>query len=419
VIRSTAAALFVSVCVCIAGCSPKVVREPAPVGHGPVVRVLLDEAAGPFTVTCGGGFHVEAEGGAVVTRSNTSSTITIGAAGGSLQILLNPQGSSAAVEGEAYITPFRSGSLVYAGVTYGGRILVQAGESNKLRLINVVPLEVYLEGVLPHEMGDPGPDGFAALEAQAVAARTYAMKRMEARVGEVFDVYASVQDQLYRGMTGTNRLASGAVRETRGMVLMYDGRLAGTYYCATCGGHTSDIRPVWPHRESGAYLRGVLDRAPGERESFCAGARNFRWSYAFTGRELGRILRRTIPSELGVPADRVGTLVDLRIAERSESGRVRKLEIVTSQGTYGAEADRIRWVLALDPDRGTILPSTMFELRKEMRDGRLAYITVVGGGNGHGVGMCQNGAIKMARRGYPYDVILAHYYPGTKLVRRY
>jgi stage II sporulation protein D len=286
-------------------------------------------------------------------------------------------------------------------------------------VINVVPLEVYLEGVLPHEMGDPGPDGFAALEAQAVAARTYALKRIEARTGEAFDVYASVQDQLYRGMTGTNRLASGAVRDTRGLVLAHEEGLASTYYCATCGGHTSDIRPVWPQREPAAYLRGVLDRPPGGKESFCAGARNFRWSFAFTGRELGRILRKTIPNELKVPAERVGALIDVKIAERGESGRVRQLEIATSLGAFDVEADRIRWVLAPDPDRGKILPSTMFELRKEMRNGRLVLITIVGGGNGHGVGMCQNGAIEMARRGYPYDEILAHYYPGTSLVRRY
>jgi stage II sporulation protein D len=72
-----------------------------------------------------------------------------------------------------------------------------------------------------------------------------------------------------------------------------------------------------------------------------------------------------------------------------------------------------------DPEAGRILPSTLFNLHKEMNNQRVASVSIVGGGNGHGVGMCQNGAIGMAKRGYTRDMILSHYYPGTEISKRY
>ena len=95
--------------------------------------------------------------------------------------------------------------------------------------------------------------------------------------------------------------------------------------------------------------------------------------------------------------------------------RVGRLEIRTSTGTFNVEGDRIRRALMLDVAKGRILPSTMFDLEKRMSGGVIASVDIVGGGNGHGVGMCQNGAIGMARRGYAYDMILQHYYPGSEL----
>jgi stage II sporulation protein D len=283
----------------------------------------------------------------------------------------------------------------------------------------VLPLETYLEGVVPHEIGNPGPDAYAALEAQAVTARTYALGRIEQRRGEDFDVFAGVRDQVYRGVSGATRSAAAAVRDTRGLVVLYDDALAHTYYCATCGGHTSDIRRVWPQRQDAEYLHGAYDRSGRDPESLCRWVRNFRWRYTFSGRELGAMLRRTLPVELGVAADGVGSFVDLRVSERSPSGRVRALDIVTTTGTFTVEGDRIRWVIMADVDRGRILPSTLFDVERTMRGGHAAMISIVGGGNGHGVGMCQNGAIAMARRGYSYRMILSHYYPGTGIARRY
>jgi stage II sporulation protein D len=291
--------------------------------------------------------------------------------------------------------------------------------TSKLLAVNTLPLETYLEGVVPHEIGNPGPDAYAALAAQAVTARTYALGRVELNRAEPFDVFAGVRDQVYRGKEKTSRATTSAVRDTRGEVLLDGGKLCRTYYSATCGGHTSDIRLVWPQRDAEPYLYGSYDRMPGEGESFCHWVRNFRWRYSFSGKEIGRILRKTIPLELGVPSSRVGNFVDIHIAERSPSGRVRRVEIETTTGTFSVEGDRIRWVLMVDAENSRILPSTLFAFEKSMQNGRVSFLSVAGGGNGHGVGMCQNGAIGMARKGYSYRMILSHYYPGTTLARRY
>lgn len=408
-------------CGCLAGCTPAGKRAATKgTGPGPEIRVLLGEETGIFAVESRGGFRVESEGGVALMRSNDPSRVMIRQQGSSVELRFEPQGTAAVAEGNVFVTPYKSANLNYRGVAYPGRILVRPGGTGRAcQIVNVLPLEAYLEGVLPHELGDPGPDAFAAMEAQAIAARTYAMSRIETRKLEPFDVYADVRDQMYGGRDRTNKLASGAVRETHGVVLTYDGELARTYYCATCGGHTSDIRRVWPQREAARYLHGAYDRDPNGNASYCQWNRKFRWRYSFTGKELGRILRKTLPAELGVDRESVGSLIDVVVAQRSPSGRVRYLKVVTTEGSFTIEGDRIRWVLMTDPDAGRILPSTMFKLEKEIRSEMLAFVSIVGGGNGHGVGMCQNGAIEMARVGYTRDMILMHYYPGTKTKTKY
>lgn len=415
-----AGAMAVLVAVLAAtGCTPAKKTAPDGSGKEPVIRVLIGETSGSVKISASGAFRIDSDVGMALVRSDDPATISVRRDGTSTQIHLDPQGSAAVAEGDVYITPTGSGGLEYDGVAWPGRILVQGveGSAAGLRVLNVVGLESYLEGVLPHEIGNPGPDAFSAMEAQAVTARTYAISRIFDRQGEPFDVYSGVRDQVYRGREKTSQLASSAVRETRGQVLVLKGQLARTYYSATCGGHTSDIRLMWPQRESARYLQGIYDRD--DAGSFCSWVYNFRWRFSFSGKELGEILRKTIPAETGVDPERVGHLVDIGVSARGPSGRAHYLEVVTTRGSFTIEGDRIRWVLMPDPDAGRILPSTLFNLHKEMNNQRVASVSIVGGGNGHGVGMCQNGAIGMAKRGYTRDMILLHYYPGTEISKRY
>lgn len=391
---------------------------PAARKQGPEIRVLLSEGRSRVEIKTDGPLSVRGPGGLSLLRQAEAGSITVSREQSSLYIRQEPGGNVSASELEVYLIPERNTLLSVDGIAYHGRIeLHPAG--NGLQVINVLGLEQYLEGVVPHELGNPGPHGFAALEAQAVAARTYAMSRIRARRNMLFDVYASVQDQVYQGTKGSFELAGSAIQKTRGKVLDYNGELVYAYYCANCGGHTSDIRRVWPDREPAPYLTGIRDRAAPSKATCCREGRRFRWRYSFSGRELGEIIRRTLPRELNIPAESIGSLRDLRILERSASGRVAAVEIITDGGVFRVSGDRIRWVFMIDVDRGQILRSTLFDLEKSMDGGTISFVTFIGGGNGHGVGMCQDGAIGMAKSGYTYKMILSHYYPGCRTVSSY
>jgi stage II sporulation protein D len=413
-------ALTVSIGLLAAGCATappggEATRKGAPrPGREPTIRVLVLATGTSATIASTAAVKVTTGGGTVLLQSEHGGTITAQRASRALRVRLDATGEDATAEGEMIIEA-AGAALSVGGVWYSGRVLVRPHETSGIELVNLVPLETYLEGVVPHEIGEPGPDAYAAVEAQAVAARTYALSRMDLNRNQPWDVEAGVMDQVYRGREKQSRLASSAVRDTRGLVLSYRGDLCDAYYSATCGGHTSDIRHVWPDRPQADYLHGRLDRAGEAAESFCAGARNFRWRHSFTGRALGTTLRQTLPLVLGVSPSSVGDLVDVQVLERSPSGRVRRLEITTSSNTFVVEGDKIRRALMIDVPRGRILPSTLFDVEKRMSGSRVASVSIVGGGNGHGVGMCQNGALAMARRGYSYSMILQHYYPGCEL----
>ncbi|HEX5133575.1 MAG TPA: SpoIID/LytB domain-containing protein [Candidatus Krumholzibacteria bacterium] len=410
--------MLLAVVVLVAGCAGPRPGAPGGTTKGgePTVRVLVLSTHGQATIATTGAFRIQSLGGTLLTSAQ-GGTVTVQRDGRSLQARLDANGQSAASEDDLVVVPSATGISV-GGTWYGGVVRVHAGDGGDIELINELGLESYLEGVVPHEIGEPGADAYAAVQAQAVAARTYALSRMRKNSARAYDVEAGVADQVYKGREKQSRLAAAAVRDTRGTVLVYKDELCDTYYSATCGGHTSDIRVVWPDRRNAPYLHGALDRGA-DGPSFCSSAKNFRWRYTFSGRELGTMFRQTLPPLLGVPAARVGELVDLRIDGRTESGRVRSLDIVTTTGTYRVDSDKIRRAIMLDVQRGRILPSTLFDIEKVVSDERVGRVSIVGGGNGHGVGMCQNGALGMARLGYSYSMILNHYYPGTSVQAAY
>ncbi|MFQ5510360.1 MAG: SpoIID/LytB domain-containing protein [Candidatus Krumholzibacteriia bacterium] len=387
-------------------------------GKEPDIRVLLGEGREEVVITADKGFSVQTPAGVLLLEVPGHGTARVSARSPSINVVVEPGNIVATADGAAAIVPARNATLTHEGVPYAGVIKI-ALDGGGLSVLNVLPLETYLEGVLPHEMGNPGAEGYDALKSQAVAARTYAVGKMRERRDGTFDVYASVQDQVYNGLEDNSRVTTAAVGDTRGRILSSGGETAKTYYSACCGGHTSDIRLVWPDREPKDYLHGVRDRTRSERGAFCRNYKYFRWRYSFTGREMGEVLRVTLPRQLGVAADDVGALRDMRVEKRSDSGRVITLAIETTKNTFTVEGDAIRWVLMADVDKGRILPSVLFRLDKAMERDRIALVSVAGGGNGHGVGMCQNGAIAMARKGYTYQMILSHYYPGCTVEKMY
>ena len=124
--------------------------------------------------------------------------------------------------------------------------------------------------------------------------------------------------------------------------------------------------------------------------------------------------------KLALPADGLGELVDVRVEARSSSGRVWRLLVRTTTGDVVVPAYAIRQVLRRGT-AGAILRSTLFKIdvRRDPASGRALEVVATGAGAGHGVGLCQTGALGMARGGAKADAILAHYYPGVSLERLY
>jgi stage II sporulation protein D len=143
-----------------------------------------------------------------------------------------------------------------SGKRYRGRILVYLNDRGLLNLINEVPVEQYLRGVVPSEMGPEQYNQVEALKAQAVAARTYTLRNLGEFAREGYDICATPRCQVYNGMGVEHPLSDRAISETAGQVLLYEGRLIDALYSSTCGGHTEDVQVVFPLKQE-PYLEGV------------------------------------------------------------------------------------------------------------------------------------------------------------------
>jgi stage II sporulation protein D len=319
---------------------------------------------------------------------------------------------------EPHLGPLEAASLGGApmragGVAYPGTLEVSLRPDGTLTAVNVVPLEIYLEGVVPKELGRPGLEAWQAQLAQAVAARTYALKRLGSRSELGFDVYGSVLDQAYQGLPATaDSLAVRAVRTTRGEVLLYNGYLIDAFYHSTCGGHTARVEETFDFPPA-PYLTAVSDALPDGSGYWCQGSRYFRWSATWTSAELDAMMRRNLPAVVPLPPEGPGSLVDVALESSTPEGRALSVAVRTTTGRFVVAEDAIRTLFA--DSTGRILYSTQFLFRPEHVGTRLISLTLVGGGWGHGIGMCQVGAMGRARAGWDYGRILAAYYPGTEV----
>jgi stage II sporulation protein D len=330
------------------------------------------------------------------------------------------QGSRRVVSSEVIIVRPRSDKPISVnGRPYRGGLIVRADKGGVIG-INVVDIDDYIKGVLPSEIGYLESNQYAAFCAQAIAARSYALSKLDEKKGDAYDLNATITDQVYTGVLGEHEMASKAVDETRGLVCMFLGEPVRTYYSACCGGHTADIRVGWPWKTPYPYLYGVRDTVPGTMgRSLCRDSKHFRWRVHWSGAALAGILRRTLPRELGINPKDIGNLENINVLGTAPDGRAIGIEIVTDRGTYQVLGDRIRWVLRPDPDSDAILKSTLFTMEVSRLGNRIASVDILGGGNGHGIGMCQTGAVRMAELGYSPAEILRHYYPGARIQRLY
>jgi stage II sporulation protein D len=311
------------------------------------------------------------------------------------------------------ILPAREGGEVTVnGAGYPGTVEAFPSPRQGLNVVNEVGLETYLRGVVPREIAHRSPQDLEAAKAQAVAARTYTVAHLGQYPGEGFDLEAGVRDQVYSGVTGRHPEADRAVSETAGLVILYEGKPIRANYASTCGGRTAGVEESFEHAPI-PYLKSHEDRLGSEIA--CRASKYYRWEEVWTAEDLLRVLSRTVPAVLGQEW-RGKRVLDVRVEERGGSGRAVRIRIRTDEASYEATKGAIRRVLELPGGRGPLW-STAFELVPTMRSGRLTQLAAKGQGWGHGVGMCQWGAMQLSREGQSFREILAHYYPDTKIAR--
>jgi stage II sporulation protein D len=200
----------------------------------------------------------------------------------------------------------------------------------KLTLADRLPLETYLLGVVPGEIGALSDVLFEAGRAQAVAARSYTLFYRGRRADEGFDLYATVEDQLYSPVEAERPLATRCVESTSGVVALSDGWPIRANYCSTCGGITAEVWEGWPTAPL-AYLTSRRDHEREKSVDYCAASPQYRWREEWTVREFTSNLAIYGPQfGVALPAGGVGEIVDVAVQSRSRSGRVWRLDVRTT-----------------------------------------------------------------------------------------
>ncbi|KAF0162296.1 MAG: SpoIID/LytB domain-containing protein [Ignavibacteria bacterium] len=303
--------------------------------------------------------------------------------------------------------------------TYEGEFHFYITKENKFEIVIHLPLEEYLKGVVPYEIGGDSP--LEAIKAQAVAARSEAIMALTSKLysGEHHDLTSDVECQVFSGNKKRTGISDRAVEETKSLILSENGKPINAYYASNCGGHSELIKNVWGDRpgvesygfshfdskdsasidlSNDSILREWLFSNP---KSYCNpnihselptwSQNNFRWKVGLTTEAI---------SEMTAKGKDLGNLVDIKILKRGESGRAYLAKFIFEKDSVEVKSElKIRQMIS-PPLRSACL------VVDKTDSGFVFY----GAGWGHGVGMCQSGAITMARNGKTFEEILKHYY---------
>ena len=397
-----------------AGCAPGGGGPvPPPVGE-PELKIGL--LVGAPTVRVGGDQEVTVLGpnADVVPGAPSSRDWTLMPGKGAV-VLAAPSGWRSSSLTEVTLVPTSPGtSLIVNERGYRGRISVIPDRTG-LTVVNRVGLEAYLASVVSAEMGRRDSTDTEALAAQAVISRTFAIRNVGKRRLEGFDLYATVVDQVYGGVSAETGLSWRAVRETTGQILTHHGVPIDAFFFSTCGGRTADGTEVFPGAQRD-YLKSVRDE-DGNGQAYCSLSPRFRWREEWSADELKSILLRTLPPVLNGAVPNLDKLKSVRVVQRTGSDRVSRIAIDAGDREIAVDGPAIRQVLR--PTIEQPLRSSSFTLRSDGSSRGLVRLVAEGNGAGHGVGFCQWGAVGRARAGQGFAQILAAYFQETDLERIY
>jgi stage II sporulation protein D len=287
---------------------------------------------------------------------------------------------------------------------YRGSVILAQESRGTVSLLNFLDVEQYLRGVVPLEIGPRKPEEMAAVMAQAVVARTYTYRRMLDRRDGPYDLLPTVSDQVYGGVSAERQESDRAIRETSDLILLYNNEPIQAYYHSTCGGMTANIEDVWG-KGAQPYLVARPDTNE-KGEAYCSISTYFEWDESWKTSHLSAILAKYGRSAFPDHQPFRGTIRKLSVGETYACGRVRTCIVHTAGDDYRFGGDRIRFAFRRAISGRPILRSSRFRVE----DCSGSTVRLRGWGYGHGIGMCQMGAVGRARAGQNYHEILQAYY---------
>lgn len=361
--------------------------EAQPAKQAPDLRVGLASGRASLTITPAGGKAAVQTGSSKTITLATNTAAAIRWQAGAFLV------GREKLRGDVLtIRPSGAGELALDGRRYRGALELRH-KGGGLTAVNIVPVDDYLRSVVPEEMPVDWPA--EAIKAQSVAARSFALASRGRHAGEGYDLCTTTHCQLYTGTTAEKSASNAAIKATRGEVLTYGGKPIEALFHTDSGGMTENSEDVWGSHEP--YLRAAKDTP----------AKTMPWTKTISRADLERKL-----AAKGHDIGKVRSLVLSPLAigrsakDRTASGRVKTMTVKGTKGTATLSGTTWRSLLGLK--------STLFDakLAKDM-------VTFTGYGSGHGLGISQWGAERMASKGASYAEILHHYYTGTTLQQLY
>lgn len=310
-----------------------------------------------------------------------------------------------------------------------------------ITVVNELPLNQYLYGVVPSEMPHQAP--FEALKAQAVLARTNTYSTLGDKYkNKPYQLFSDVFSQVYGGMINERESSNKAVDATSGIILTYNSIPVEATFHSVCGGFMESFDWIWsgkpvgysvPHPDntesdeatdlsSESAFRSFIDNSP---ESFCNmslrkfpeafdyAKKYYRWQKVYSRSELERVINKNMSKVIGKTV-KIGSLKNISVTMRGKSGKIRTMKVIGTAGSFEVNKElNVRKLLAESP-----LYSANFYIDARGASGDLPKEFVLkGAGFGHSGGMCQVGAVGMAIDGYKYQDILEFYFPGARATK--
>lgn len=386
--------------------------------------------------------------GYVIPISENSTTLKVTSENNLFRVYVNEILKAKNLDGPVIVKPKEGFNVEIKGLKRKGKQAAYRGfielirsskDISKFSIVNVLSLKNYLRGVVPNEM--PVRFGLEALKAQTVAARNYAVTP-RVKAYQEFDLCDSVACQVYFGANTENELSDKAILQTDGIIALdKDDKPILALYSSTAGGYTESYEfafsdpetKVFPSKDI-HYLSARPDDSSFPElntdeqaelfyttrpDSFDDMSPYYRWSKEWSKDELEQVLSKTMiaQSKTGfispmlLNSEDFGTLISIKALKRGNSGKIIELEVKTDKNTFKIQKELV--IRRCFQKNNISLPSANFVIT--YIDAQKPMYKFSGGGFGHGVGLSQWGAGKMASLGFSYDKILQHYYKGIKL----